>query len=52
MKKSLLMQDSWRSNHGYEAMLDFQISWLLRLAAEKEVENKRLHKISKEVFKG
>ena len=50
MKKSLLMQDSWRSNHGYEAMLDFQISWLLRLAAEKEVENKRLHKISKEVL--
>ena len=51
MKKSLLMQDSWRSNHGYEAMLDFQISWLLRLAAEKEVKNKRLHKISKEVLK-
>lgn len=50
MEKSLLMQDSWRSNHGYEAMLDFQISWLLRLAAEKKVENKRLHKISKEVL--
>ena len=50
MKKSLLMQDSWRSNHGYEAMLDFQISWLLRLSAEKKVENKRLHEISKEVL--
>lgn len=44
------MQDSWRSNHGYEAMLDFQISWLLRLSAEKEVKHKRLHKISKEVL--
>ena len=44
------MQDNWRSNHGYEAMLDFQVSWLLRLSAEKEVENKRLHNICKEVL--
>lgn len=44
------MQDNWRSNHGYEAMLDFQISWLLRLSAEKEVEDKYLHKISKGVL--
>ena len=50
MKKSLLMLDNWRSNHGYEAMLDFQISWLLRLSAKMEVENKILHKISKEVL--
>ena len=50
MEKSLLMQDSWRSNHGYEAMLDFQMSWLMRLAAEKNVEKKRLHQISNEVL--
>lgn len=49
-KKSLLMQDSWRSNHGYEAMLDFQMSWLMRLAAEKNVDKKKLHQISKEVL--
>ena len=49
-KKSLLMQDSWRSNHGYEAMLDFQMSWLMRLAAETNVEKKKLHQISKEVL--
>ena len=37
MKESLFMQDSWHSNHGYEAMLDFQMSWLMRLAAEKTI---------------
>jgi len=36
MEKSLFMQDSSRSNHGYEAMLDYQISWLLRLAKEEK----------------
>lgn len=50
MKKSLLMQDSWRSNHGYEAMLDFQMSWLMRLAAEKSEKQERLHEISKQVL--
>lgn len=49
-EKSLLMQDNWRSNHGYEAMLDFQMSWLMRLAAEKNVKKKKLHQISKEVL--
>lgn len=49
-KKSLLMQDKWGSNHGYEVMLDFQISWLMRLAAETNVEKKKLHQISKEVL--
>ena len=44
------MQDNWRSNHGYEAMLDFQMSWLMRLAAEKNVKKKKLHQISKEVL--
>lgn len=46
------MQDSWRSNHGYEAMLDFQMSWLMRLAAEKNIKKgiERLHKISQEVL--
>ncbi len=32
MDKSILMQDMWGSNHGYEAMLDFQLSWLLQVA--------------------
>lgn len=50
MAESLFMQDSWHSNHGYEAMLDFQISWLMRLAAEKEVEKPRLHEVSKDVL--
>ena len=50
MKESLFMQDSWHSNHGYESMLDFQMSWLMRLAAEKSIEKPQLHKISKEVL--
>lgn len=50
MKESLFMQDSWHSNHGYEAMLDFQISWLMRIAAEKNIEKPLLHKISKDVL--
>lgn len=50
MKESLFMQDSWHSNHGYESMLDFQMSWLMRLAAEKDIEKPQLHKISKEVL--
>ena len=51
MKESLFMQDSWHSNHGYEAMLDFQMSWLMRLAAEKDIEKPQLHKISKKVLR-
>lgn len=49
MEKSLLMMDEWGSNHGYEAMLDFQMQWLLKLSAEKDVDDnhKRLHEISK-----
>ena len=50
MEKSLFMQDSWRSNHGYEAMLDFQMSWLMRLSAEKSFKQERLHKISRQVL--
>ena len=48
MKKSLFMQDSSRSNHGYETMLDYQISWLLRLA--KEEKSDRLHKVARYVL--
>ena len=48
MEKSLFMQDSSRSNHGYETMLDYQISWLLRLA--KEGKNDRLQKIARSVL--
>lgn len=50
MEKSLLMQDKWGSNHGYEAMLDFQMSWLMRLAAKKNIKKEKLHKISQEVL--
>lgn len=50
MKESLFMQDSWHSNHGYEAMLDFQMSWLMRLAAEKDIDKPRLHEVSKDVL--
>ena len=39
-EKSLLMQDNWRSNYGYEAMLDFQMSWILRITAEKSIKEK------------
>lgn len=46
-EKSLLMQDNWRSNHGYEAMLDFQMSWLMRLAAEKNVKKKNCTRLAK-----
>ena len=42
------MQDSSRSNHGYETMLDYQISWLLRLA--KEGTNDRLHNVARSVL--
>lgn len=48
MKKSLFMQDSSRSNHGYETMLDYQISWLLRLA--KEEKDDWLHKVARNVL--
>ena len=48
MNKSLFMQDSSRNNHGYEAMLDYQISWLLRLA--KEEKNDWLHEIARSVL--
>jgi len=48
MEKSLFMQDSSRSNHGYETMLDYQISWLLRLA--KEGKNDRLHEVARNVL--
>ena len=48
MKKSIFMQDSSRSNHGYETMLDYQISWLLRLA--KDDKKDRLHDVARSVL--
>ena len=44
--KSFFMMDN-SNDHGKEAMLGYQISWLMRLAARKDVENKRLHEISR-----
>lgn len=44
-KYSSLMIDNSNSDHGKEAILDYEISWVLRTAADKEAkENKpRLH---------
>lgn len=42
------MSDSSRSNYGYEAMLDYQISWLLRLA--KDDKKDRLHDVARSVL--
>lgn len=44
------MQDKWHSNHGYEAMLDFQMSWLLQIAKGHENEN-LLHIARQVLFK-
>ena len=44
----MLMQDEWGSNHGYEAMLDFQISWLLQVA--KGHKNEKLLSIARYVL--
>ena len=46
-KYSSLMIDNSNSDHGKEAILDYEISWVLRTAADKEAkENKpRLHLI-------
>lgn len=48
MDKSILMQDMWGSNHGYEAMLDFQMSWLLQVA--KGYYNAQLLPIARKVL--
>ena len=29
------MNDNSEGNHGYETMLDYQLSWLMRLSAQK-----------------
>lgn len=51
MKESQFMQDSSRSNYGYEAMLDFQMSWLLRIAKEHPSKTKQeLHKVARKVL--
>ena len=44
--KSFFMMDN-SNDHGKEAMLGYQISWLMRLAARKDVENRKLHEISR-----
>ena len=44
--KSFFMMDNSK-DHGKEAMLGYQISWLMRLATRKDVENRKLHEISR-----
>jgi hypothetical protein len=39
MKDSFFMKDSSESDYGKEAMLDFQLSWLMRIAAQKDYKN-------------
>lgn len=41
MKDSFFMKDSSESDYGKEAMLDFQLSWLMRIAANKDYENEK-----------
>lgn len=37
--------DEWHSEHGYEALLDFEISWILRLCSKNVAENYKKKKI-------
>lgn len=51
MKESQFMHDSSRSNYGYESMLDFHMSWLLRIAKEHPDKTKpELHKVARKVL--
>ena len=35
---SFFMHDESENNHGYEHMLDFQMSWVMRVAANKDIQ--------------
>ena len=37
---SFFMHDNSDNNHGYEYMLDFQMSWILRITAEISIKEK------------
>ena len=41
MKDSFFMKDRSESDYGKEAMLDFQLSWLMRIAAQKDYKNEK-----------
>lgn len=49
-ERPLFMNDNSESDYGKEAMLDYQLSWLLRLSACRDLENKKLEKISRKVM--
>ena len=52
MEHSFFMQDSSLGNQGTEALLNFQMSWLMRLSEEGKCNNSKLAMISrKAVFK-
>ena len=40
MKECSFMKDESKNNQGYEHMLDFQMSWVMRIAASKEIKEK------------
>lgn len=42
--KSLFMSDCSEGDYGKEALLDYEMSWVLRLCAEKNVPNDKLKK--------
>ena len=44
--KNLFMSDCSEGDYGKEALLDYEMSWVLRLCAEKNVPNDKLKKIA------
>lgn len=47
--RSLFMEDDSEGNYGKEAMLDFQMSWLMRISTDKRYDNTKLGDISRYV---
>lgn len=41
--KGTFVPDEWGSEHGYEALLDFEISWVLRVCANQNEQRLRPH---------
>lgn len=53
MKECSFMKDESENNHGYEYILDFQMSWVMRVAASNEMKenNALLHKYCSTILK-
>ncbi len=50
MASSFFMQDNSEGNYGTEAILDFQMSWLMRLSEEGQCRDNKLAEISRKVM--